>query len=166
MALETEKGKITIVGQAYAHKGSEFVYTGIAEACKACSVNKVCHNLVPGRRYQVISVRDPVHACFVHEGGAQTVEVVPAMIRSFIVLSDISSVCNTSFIYNPPCNERCEYAFFCFSPGLIKGQRYIIREAGFLVNGIGKEIRCPIGKSRTSVLLELLPDELPRFGGK
>lgn len=167
MALETEKGKITIVGQVYAHKGSEFVYTGIAEACKTCSVNKVCHNLVPGRRYQVSSVRDTVHACLVHEGNAQAVEVVPAMIQSFIVLSsNISSVCNTSFIYHPPCNERCEYAFWCHAPGLVKGQRYIIREAGILVNGIGAEIMCPIGKPRTSVILELLPDELPRFGGK
>ena len=187
MTIEQTKGKIAIVGEVYAQEGSEFIYIGMSEACRSCAVCKVCHNLVVGRRYKVISVRDPVHVCSVHKGNARTVEVVPALIPARIVLpSNLSSSRNTSFVYNPPCNEQCDYEFQCHAPGLVKGQRYIIREIGkeevqgchFDSHGEAHDsddttatprsfspntVPCPVGDSRTFVLLELLPDELPRF---
>ena len=183
MAIEHAKGKITIVGGVYAREGSEFIYIGMSEACTSCPVCKVCHNLVLGRRYKVIAVRDPVHECSVHEGNARTVEVVPALIPARIALSsNDSSARNTSFVYYPPCNEQCEYVFQCHAPGLVKGQRYIIREIETEEMVYQKEdvcdgdtcaetqklsstntVPCPIGGSRTLVLLELIPDELPRF---
>ena len=187
MTVEQVKGKITIVGEAYAHEDSEFIYIGMSEVCTSCSVCKVCHNLVIGRRYKVISVRDPVHVCNVHEGNARTVEVVPAFIPARIVLpSNISSARNTSFVYNPPCTEQCDYEFQCHAPGLVKGQRYIIRAIGEeemqevqprhnkeaydnldhanrMMSVAQNVISCPVGEPRTLVLLELLPDELPRF---
>ncbi|MDR2855753.1 MAG: UPF0179 family protein [Methanomicrobiales archaeon] len=187
MSLQHAKGKITIVGEVYAHEGSEFIYIGMSEVCTPCPVCKVCHNLVSGRRYKVISVRDPVHECSVHEGKARTVEVVPALIPARILLpSNASSARNTSFVYYPPCNERCEYVFQCHAPGLVKGQRYIIREieteemqlcqSGDVCDGDTSAntqrlsslhtVPCPVGESRTLVLLELLPDELPRFVSK
>jgi len=176
MTLQSENGKITVVGKAYAHEGCEFVYAGMNEACASCTLCKVCHNLVLGRRYKVISTRALIHECDVHEGNVQTVEVVPALISARIVLpQNITSARNTSFVYQPPCNERCEYFFECHAPGLLKGQRYIIREIGYVAQGEhsadGKEeatdtVPCPIGDSRTLVLLELLPDELPRFVSK
>ena len=166
--LQNGKGKITVIGQEYGHIGCEFVYVGINEACTSCGIYKVCHNLVLGRRYKVISTRDLVHECAVHEGKAQTVEVVPALIPARIVLpQNITSARNTSFVYQPPCNKRCEYFFECHAPGLLKGQRYIIREIGIQGESTddGKEetVPCPIGEPRTLVILELLPDELPRF---
>ena len=174
MTLQNEKGKITVVGIAYAHEGCEFVYVGVDEACTSCAIYKVCHNLVLGRRYKVISTRDLIHDCDVHEGNAQTVEVIPALISARIILpQNITSVRNTSFVYQPPCNERCEYFFECHAPGLVKGQRYIIRDIGYVAQGeqINDEkgdtatdtVICPIGERRTLVLLELIPDELPRF---
>jgi uncharacterized protein (UPF0179 family) len=177
MTLQSEKGKITVVGKAYAHEGYEFVYVGVNEACTPCAIYKVCHNLVLGRRYKVISTRDLIHECDVHEGNAQTVEVVPALLAARIVLhQNITSARNTSFVHQPPCNERCEYFFECHAPGLLKGQRYIIREIRHKARGeqtndekeesVTDTIICPIGEPRTLVLLELLPDELPRFGSK
>ena len=184
MTSQQAKGKITIVGEAYAHEGSEFIYIGMNEICTSCPVCKVCHNLVLGRRYKVTAVRDPVHECGVHEGNARTVEVVPALIPARIALSsNVSPSRNTSFVYNPPCNERCEYVFQCHAPGLVKGQRYIIREieteemqpypSGDVCDGDPcadtpglfslNIVSCPIGEARSLVLLELLPDELPRF---
>jgi uncharacterized protein (UPF0179 family) len=177
MTLQSEKGKITVVGKAYAHEGCEFVYVGVNEACTSCAIYKVCHNLVLGRRYKVISTRDLMHECDVHEGNAQTVEVAPALISTRTVLPhNITSARNTSFVYQPPCNERCEYFFECHAPGLLKGQRYIIREIGYVAQEeraneekeetVTDTITCPIGETRALVLLELLPDELPRFVSK
>ena len=176
------KGKITIVGEVYAHEGSEFIYIGMNDVCTSCPVCKVCHNLVIGRKYKVTATRDPVHECMVHEGSARTVEVVPALIPAHILLpSNVLSARNTSFVYYPPCSERrCEYIFQCHAPGLVKGQRYIIREfetkemdvcdGSPSVNTEALSscniISCPIGEPRTRVLLELLPSELPRFVSK
>ncbi len=69
-------GKISMVGYSLANEGQIFIYLGMAEECSECKLNKVCQDLVPGRRYRVTAVREKEHDCPIHEGGkVKVVEV-------------------------------------------------------------------------------------------
>lgn len=66
-------GKISMVGTFLAKEGQIFTYLGEAEECSGCKLNKICQDLVMGRRYKVTAVREKVHECPIHEGGKVTV---------------------------------------------------------------------------------------------
>ena len=53
-----QKTKVTLVGVTLAKPGFEFVYEGcVCTECEVCRVRKVCHNLQPGKKYRVATVR-------------------------------------------------------------------------------------------------------------
>jgi uncharacterized protein (UPF0179 family) len=48
----------------------------MTEECSGCKINKICQDLVAGRRYKVVGLRDKEHDCPIHEGGkVRVVEV-------------------------------------------------------------------------------------------
>ena len=66
---------LTVGGERLVEPGYAFVYLGPLAECKECKVKNVCFGLVKGKRYKVVSGRKVKHACKVHEGGVQVVEV-------------------------------------------------------------------------------------------
>lgn len=125
--MTAKKTKVTIIGRLQAKEGNEFIYEGTVPGCKGCKVKKTCHNLVKGRRYRIITVRDNEHACRVYEKAAVVVDVEEApflaLVRSEIAVPDLE------FKYTQPCTKtHCQSYGLCNPDGAIEGERYVISE--------------------------------------
>ncbi|MGC2034638.1 MAG: UPF0179 family protein [Thermoplasmata archaeon] len=68
---------ITLLSQAQAHVGFQFVYQGAAPICRTCPYRHACLTLDVGRRYAVQKVRPVQHPCALQETTANVVEVAP-----------------------------------------------------------------------------------------
>jgi uncharacterized protein (UPF0179 family) len=81
-----KKTKVTLIGVTLARPGLEFVYEGgPCSDCETCKVRKTCHNLQPGRKYQIVAIRSNTrHDCPVHEDAAIAVDVVEGTIVALI----------------------------------------------------------------------------------
>ncbi|HDM35909.1 MAG TPA: UPF0179 family protein [Candidatus Syntrophoarchaeum butanivorans] len=141
---------VTLVGMRLAKEGVEFIFTGVAEECEACRLRNSCTNLDEGRRYRVVKVRSGTeHDCPIHDGGVIAVEVIEPPIRAAIE----SKKCfdRSKIIYDPGVCRfiDCEFRDFCFAPGLVKGDKYIIQNVlGDLEDG------CKDGRSLKLVELK------------
>lgn len=75
------KTKVTLIGAALAKPGLDFVYEGNScPECENCKVRKTCHNLQPGRRYRVATVRTTRRSN--SRSAASTVRACPKTPRS------------------------------------------------------------------------------------
>jgi uncharacterized protein (UPF0179 family) len=154
--MEPKKTRVTIVGTTYAKPGVQFVYTGKSEECESCSINRVCHNLDIGRRYEVVAIRAATHACPVHYQGAVTVDVTEAPVE--IRIPEELAKKNTTILIRPPeCDEACESYGECHPAGISAGQKYIIID--LLKEPVAD---CRVGLSPAMVRVIPLPDALPR----
>ena len=61
---------ITLLSQAQAKVGFEFVYQGAAPVCRTCPYRHACLTLDAGRRYPVTHVRPVTHPCALQETSA------------------------------------------------------------------------------------------------
>lgn len=155
--MEPKKTRVTIVGTAYARPGFQFVYTGKTEECDSCSISRVCHNLEPGRRYEVVAIRAANHSCPVHLQGTVTVDVTESPIDVRIPANQAKK--NTTITMKlPECDEACEWYADCHPAGITHGQKYIITDI------LPEEgIHCRIGPGPVMVRVIPLPDGLPRL---
>lgn len=147
--MEQKKTRVTIVGSTYARPGVQFIYMGRTEECESCSISRVCHNLEPGKRYEVVAIRAASHSCPVHVKGSVTVDVAEA---SFAVRVPASLARkNTTIIARPgECDESCSSYADCHPAGFVPGQKYIITEI------IGEEpVTC--GEGLSPVLVRVIP---------
>ena len=118
---------VTLIGMKLAREGVEFVFTATPDECENCRMRSTCTNLDEGRRYRVVKVRSGTgHDCPIHDGGVIAVEVVEPTIRAAI---DSKKCFDRSKIIYEPKDCRfidCKFREFCFPPGLIKGDKYVI----------------------------------------
>ncbi len=119
---------ITLIGKRLANKGNEFVYLGTTEKCEPCKLRKTCHNLEPGRRYRVISVRRSAeHDCLLHDGSVRAVEVSFAPVKAAIEAK--KAIKGSTIIFKPVvCETECENTDFCNPVGLVTRQKYVINK--------------------------------------
>lgn len=148
MNEKDERTKITLIGKALAREGTEFVYRGEVHECEGCRVRKVCHNLLPNRRYRIVSVRTTtLHSCHVHMDGAYTVEVVEAPIPAAV--SAERAILNSTITYEAGCTQSdCVNFELCNPEGIAPGLGYRIAE----IENVGF-ISCELGKRMKRVVL-------------
>ena len=138
---------LTVIGKRLARVGMEFIYMGPISNCKECKVRNICFHLEKGSKYKVISLREVIHDCPLHEDGVKVVQVeeVPriAMISKKIALEGSKISYET-----PKCNQRfCEHYSLCFLSGLDPGQKKKVAK-------VQDKVTCIIGQNRVRVLLE------------
>ena len=143
-----ERTKITLIGKALAREGAEFVYKGEVYECEGCRLKKVCHNLLPRRRYRIVGVRTAtLHSCPVHMDGAFTVEVVEATVPAAV--SAERTILNSTIVYGPGCTQSdCIHFDLCNPEGIVPDEGYRIAEIDN-----GTIISCELGKRVKRVLL-------------
>ncbi len=127
--MSDEEKIVTIVGEALASEGAEFVYAGKVPACEECRLQKVCHNakLKEGRRYKVASLRKTCHKCNIHANGARAVDVTEAAITAVIPASQATR--RTRITYTPVCDDKfCKGYAFCHPDGMTENGRYVVME--------------------------------------
>ncbi|MHC1596667.1 MAG: UPF0179 family protein [Candidatus Syntropharchaeales archaeon] len=118
---------VTLIGMRLAREGVEFVVNKTPDECENCRMRNTCTNLDEGRRYRVLKVRSGTgHDCPIHDGGVIAVEVVEPTIKAAID----SKKCfdRSKIVYVPKvCSFiDCKFRDFCFPPGLIRGDKYVI----------------------------------------
>lgn len=155
--MEQKKTRVTIVGSVYARPGTQFVYMGRADQCDSCSIARVCHNLEPGRRYEVVAIRAASHICPVHYDGAVTVDVTDAPVEIRLP-AELAKKNTTITLRFPVCDEACPSFAACHPSGVVEGQKYIITE--ILEE---KPVACRNGPSPVLVRIVPLPEGLPRY---
>ncbi len=148
--MAEQKPKVTLIGRCLAEVGLEFVYEGDAQECKTCKLLKVCHNLQPGKKYQVVGIRKNTdQGCPVHLGGICAVEVIEAPVVTLIPAD--RAILNSRIHYESPCTRTdCRSYALCHPDGIIDGEKYMVAR----VLGNAPEI-CE--KGRTLKLVELRP---------
>jgi len=148
MTEKDERIKITLIGKALAREGAEFVYRGEVHECEVCKVRKVCHNLLPNRRYRIVGVRTTtLHSCPVHMDGAYTVDVVEATIPAAV--SADRAILNSTIIPEAGCPQGdCVNFELCNPEGIAPNAGYRIAE----IENVGF-ISCELGKRMKRVLL-------------
>ena len=130
MTNTKNNAKITLIGKDLAKPDLEFIYNGDTAECAECSLHKVCNNLIPGRRYRVLGLKNgAVHTCPVHNGGVCAVEVVPAPVP--VLIDRKLAIPNSKITYENDCTERhCRNHHLCFPEGLTLNEKYLITEIG------------------------------------
>jgi len=114
----------TLIGESLAKKGSRFIAIEKPEFCKFCNLFEVCmKNIVVGRSYEVIEVRNHWHYCKLYEGKLVVVKVLELPIELVLkkqiamegaIIKFSSIVCN---------EEKCKLKKFCKPNGLRIGER-------------------------------------------
>lgn len=127
--MAKEKTKVTLIGAGLAKPGLDFVYEGTTcPECESCKVRKVCHNLQPGKKYRVATVRTNTrHDCPVHHEAAVAVDVVEAPIVALI--SAEMAIANSKISYEFSCpRTECRSYRLCRPDGIIEGEKYVVGE--------------------------------------
>ncbi|MDK2891155.1 MAG: uncharacterized protein PWR21_1787 [Methanoculleus sp.] len=127
--MAKEKTKVTLIGAGLAKPGLDFVYEGTTcPECESCKVRKTCHNLQPGKKYRVATVRTNTrHDCPVHHEAAVAVDVVEAPIVALI--SAEMAIANSRISYEFSCpRTECRSYRLCRPDGVIEGEKYVVGE--------------------------------------
>ena len=138
------------------NKVHNLFYNGRSGECESCSINRVCHNLEIGKKYEVVAIRAATHSCPVHFQGTVTVDVTEAPIE-IRISEELAKKNTTILIRSQECDEVCEWYTECHPAGVVPGQKYIIID-------LLKEpaATCRVGHSLVMVRVIPLPDILPR----
>jgi uncharacterized protein (UPF0179 family) len=117
---------ITLLSQAQAKVGFEFIFQGAAPVCRTCPYRHACLTLDPGRRYAVTRVRPVAHPCALQETTASVVEVEGAT-RPLVVESQTAVVGSSVETGRFGCNRLdCSNWEICSGPTLPAKQRFRI----------------------------------------
>ena len=146
-----QKTKVTLVGVTLAKPGFECVYEGcVCAECEGCRVRKVCHNLQPGKKYRVATVRSNTrHDCPIHHEAVVAVDVVEAPVVA-LINADMAIV-NSRISYEFSCPRTgCRSYRLCYPDGIIEGEKYVVGE----ILGNAPE---PCERGRPLKLVELRP---------
>lgn len=137
---------ITLIDEAHAIPGYEFVSYS-AEECRDCNLYNVCiQNLREGRKYRITGVRNFSHSCKIF-GKVVVVEVEEAEIEAS--LDPKQAISGAVINFEPVECERilCDHYTKCIPEGLSSGERVVVTE-------VREKIRCPRGINLISVLLK------------
>jgi len=140
---------VTLIGSAYAKKGTKFVYLGETSLCKQCEYYNVCQsNLEKDRVYEVIDVKNVTHPCELHYNDVVLVEVQEAEIIS--VLPSKKAIEGAIVEFDPlVCdNHNCNFFNICNPVGLIKGDKVQVTK-------VLEKINCPLKKEAKLVKVKL-----------
>ena len=119
---------ITLISQAQARPGFEFVYLGAAPVCRTCPFRHACLTLEVGRRYAITKVRPVQHPCALQETTANVVEVAAAP-RPMVVESRSAVVGGSVESGRYACSRLdCPTWWICAGPSLPPKQRYRIEK--------------------------------------
>jgi hypothetical protein len=122
-------GIITLAGGALSNEGAVFRYTGTADECEECGLKNVCHRLIPGRRYRVVSVRDIEHDCPVHHEGKVKVVEVEELPMELAIPSRKALEAALVVLDEPECPRKwCPNHVLCTIPQDLKGGKVAIKE--------------------------------------
>ena len=120
--------EITLLSEAQAKVGFEFVYVGAAPVCRTCPYRHACLTLDPGRRYSVTHVRPVRHPCALQETSAAVVEV-QAVPRTIVVESQTAVVGSSIETGRYGCRRMdCSNWDICSGPSLPAKQRFRIEK--------------------------------------
>lgn len=124
---------VTLVGIKIAKEGNEFIYYGVANACRNCKLKTVCSNLEEGRVYKILKLREKKHDCPLHEGGVIAVEVEKIPYEVNVKSQEAEA---TSINFKPiRCNEfSCNEYQFC-NPKIKEKEYRILR--------VLRDVDCP-----------------------
>ena len=137
---------LTVIGKILAKEGLVFTYMGPLSNCKECKVKNICFHLERGRKYRVLSSRDVLHECAVHEEGVVVVEVEEIPLEAVIPKKQAMEG-STITLELPKCRERgCEFYRLCIPIGSDSGQKKSVLM-------VGKKVKCAAGEDRVSVEL-------------
>lgn len=142
----------TLVGEALAKKGSRFIAVETPEVCKSCSLFEVCmKNIVVGRAYEVIEVRNRWHYCRLHEGKLIVVKVLELPIE--VVLKKQIAMEGAIIKFSPmECNEiKCKLKKYCKPSGLRTGERIKILK---ILEDVSEMALC--SKNMVKTLVEII----------
>mgnify|MGYP006281649035 CR=1 FL=1 len=120
---------LTLIGTRLADTGQEFVYHGEAPGCEGCPYRDQCLNLVEGRRYRIVEVREnaPTLECAVHDDGVVAVEVEPAPVRANVPAG--RAFAGSKVALAGPCpHTECPSHEFCVPDGADFDEEYRITE--------------------------------------
>jgi len=138
---------LTVIGKKQAKEGMEFTFMGPISNCKECKVRNICFHLEKGAKYKVVSLRNVVHECPMHEDGVMVVQVEEVQ-RCAVIPRKIAIEGSTISYEVPKCTHRgCEHHSACFLSGLEPGQKKKV------VKAMDKVV-CIIGQNRVRVMLE------------
>lgn len=144
--------KVTLIGEALAEVGTEFVYGGASTACEGCPYREQCLNLTVGRRYRVTGIRDSgTLECAVHASGVTAVDVEPAPVLANVA-SNAAYVGSKAELEGPCPYTECPSHEFCEPSGSEFEREYQITE----VVGDPPHEHCMLGRDLT--LVEFAPE--------
>jgi uncharacterized protein (UPF0179 family) len=131
-------GKISMVGTSLAKEGQMFTYIGMTEECIECKFNKVCQDMVAGRRYKVTALRDKEHDCPIHEGGkVRVVEVEETEIEMSIPSRKALEGALVKLE-----EEECPLTW-CSNHRLCRRNIYGAEELKVNITAVHEELKCP-----------------------
>lgn len=137
--------KYTLLYEGLAKEGYKFIYVGGTPSCENCRLQGVClANLETGRLYEVVSVRDVIHNCAVHD------KVVAVKVREpdvDVAIKSKLAIPGSSITWNEKeCNKKlCEYYRTLCNPEYLHiGDRLQIRKEY-------DHVSCPKGEELTRV---------------
>jgi len=137
---------LTVIGKKQAKEGMEFTFFGPISNCKECKVRNICFHLEKGTKYRVVSLRNVVHECPMHEHGVMVVQVEVVQ-RSAVLPRKIALEGSTISYETPKCSQRgCEHYQACFLSGLDPGQKKKVVK-------VMDKVTCIIGQNRVKVLI-------------
>lgn len=146
------KELFTLVGEALAKKGSRFVAIEKPEICKSCNLFEICmKNMVVGRTYEVVEVRNRWHYCRLYEGKLIVVKVLELPIE--VILKKQIAMEGAIIKFSPmECNEmKCKLRRYCEPSGLKIGERIKILK---ILEDVSEMALC--GKNMVKTLVEII----------
>ena len=134
---------ITLLGPAQSSPGHRFVFQGPNDApdaaCAPCKLKSACFNLEAGESYEVKTVREKTHPCFLHEGGTVRVVEVDRAQHDVILPARGPTEGGTYTYPTRECEFRgCQFWQQCVGAPLRPGKNYHIIQ-------VGEVIPCPLG---------------------
>lgn len=137
---------LTVIGKSLAKEGLTFTYMGPLSNCKECKVKNICFHLERGRKYRIMSSRDVLHECVIHEEGVVVVEVEEVPLNA-VINKKLAIEGSTITVELPKCRERrCEHYRLCIPLGVDSGQKKKVMK-------VVKKVECAAGHDRVEVEL-------------
>jgi len=149
--MPQKRSLITLVSVKQAKEGFTFLHNGPAPKCEGCRYFHVCvQNLVPGRIYRVVGLRDKTVQCELTETDMMVVEVVESEIETAIQSKQAIEGALISFQKQECRMGDCENLELCSPKGLFDRDRCeIVKVTG--------SVQCPQGLPLARVLLRWAP---------
>ncbi|MCL2862720.1 MAG: UPF0179 family protein [Methanimicrococcus sp.] len=147
----TNAAKITVIGKRLAKPGETFIFLEEQAECKKCKIRGTCLNLDPGRKYEIVAVRNStLLSCELHDGGVLAVSVKNAPIEAYVDSKRAVEGAKISFdpvkVKNEDSDDTLNNELFA-PKGLLKGDKCVVKD---VFEGVEKD-----GKTYKRVILVL-----------